>query len=244
MIYKAIFKKEAPTISPAVQDLMHLPNFMIITLFLLFNYRELFNILHLSTILPWIVPMIITNGITAIFYYIFKWARPALPLSLGFFITACTLLLTAIIPNGNVRTVSLFHATILGISQGVSLLPGISRLAFTLTTALWCGIAWDIALFYSLFVEWFLIAAAGEKARIQHPEMHAYLYRGVPWSTHFWLFIASIISYYALKCVALSLETKTIWLFGCYMMLAAAGAWTLKKYIHFMNITMKSKDNT
>jgi undecaprenyl-diphosphatase len=98
---------------------------------------------------------ILADSITAALFIIWKKYEPRFPLGLGFCITAAALFATAWCAGmRSIEFLSLSDALILGFAQGMALLPGISRLAFTCSI----GCALGFSLYDAFFISWTLQA--------------------------------------------------------------------------------------
>src|SRR5579872_6148497 len=82
------------------------------------------------------------------------------PLGIGFAITALALGSLRFAPANNRTRLTLAGAALLGLVQGLALLPGISRMATTFAAARWLGLRGYRAFQFSLLIQWPLIAAA------------------------------------------------------------------------------------
>lgn len=114
---------------------------------------------------------ILLSGVAAsltAFCYLFKHTYPGVSISLstGFFITG--LLLSSLyavraygpVRNNKSEAWTFFDACLLGVMQGIALLPGISRLASTFVLGRWLGFSAYRSLVYSCMIEAPLIGAA------------------------------------------------------------------------------------
>ncbi|MCA9769745.1 undecaprenyl-diphosphate phosphatase [Candidatus Dependentiae bacterium] len=109
----------------------------------------------------------IADGITSFFYFVFKnYGMPPLPVYVGFAFTAVALFVSTYVGEvkNNKRQITqsnfLLFACILGIVQGIALLPGISRLATTYTAGRLLGFSHRNSFAVSFMIQWPLIVAA------------------------------------------------------------------------------------
>lgn len=146
--------------------LMHLPTVFIILFFfrdrLFFLLKSLFGSLRRKVVI--IVAKIVyltalADIITVFFFILFKLFPLPLPLGIGLIITAFILYsLRWITPSHALFTWR--YAIILGIVQGVALLPGISRFAAVYACACWLGLPQRKAFEITWLIQWPLILAA------------------------------------------------------------------------------------
>jgi len=209
---------------------MHLTTALIISVFLLVRLiPELINIHTLDdTISMGLVltlgagSIFIANSITAIFYFLFRRINiRSFPLWLGFLVTSLLLLSLNFVPS-QVRDASFLltygFAFIIGIAQGLSLLPGISRMATTFVVARWCGIEASAAFLYSLALQLPLIFAALAKSFylifIKKMAMPVISKSGL-----LLLSCATVISYGILQLVYCTAQHDYFAYFGWYMLI-------------------------
>lgn len=156
-------------------DLMHLTTALIITVFL--SVRLIPELMSIHTLEDMIAIglgltlgtgyIMLANGITVLFYFLFRQINiHGFPLPLGFLITSLLLLSLVFVPSQDVHWLtysalfSNWFAVIMGIAQGLSLLPGISRMATTFVVARWYGLYSFDAFLFSLALQLPLICAA------------------------------------------------------------------------------------
>ncbi len=222
--YAATKRTKAPLpLSSTMNHLMHIPTALVVLATLL-TYASYFKEVSL---LRWIINVLIADLVTGSAYLIMrKTGTPHIPLSVGFFITACALLSLMVAPQAVSMEISWAQASIIGLAQAAALLPGISRLALTFTIGVWLGIEPLTSILFSLTCELGLIVVAVAKALrdiyVDDDEEHK--------STHFfslsfaqsgWLIISLLISYGCLQLVILMSSHQIIYLFGWYMLALA-----------------------
>lgn len=159
--------------------------------------------------------------LTGMWYLFFKAVGTSwLPLFVGFLITAISLLSLRFLCNtsqSRTRSLSLFDASLLGMVQGVALLPGISRFGITFVTARHMGYQPLQAFRYSFLIQIPLISAAflkgcyslywfEKKAQLLHPLF------GLT------ILIATVVSYFVLCFVGKIVQQKRMYLFGWYVL--------------------------
>ncbi len=81
-----------------------------------------------------------------------RWARSPLAVGLGFFATAAMLVSTRWARPGQYEVPTLVGAAIIGIAQGLAVMPGVSRTCSTIAMALWLGVRPDRAFELSMLL--------------------------------------------------------------------------------------------
>jgi undecaprenyl-diphosphatase len=161
--------------------------------------------------------VIITDTVTTVGYVFFACTGVDwFPLVAGFFITMVSLASLHFCPLGVSRPACWRAASVLGLVQGIALLPGISRLASTFVAARWLGFSSRRALEYSLLIQVPLIAAAFAQSvyRLQKYDLWHYVVTGPTIVT---LMGATCLALIALVWVKrLALEDR-LWFFAWYM---------------------------
>jgi undecaprenyl-diphosphatase len=163
----------------------------------------------------------IADGITLFFYVLFKWVVVVhIPLVIGFCITA--LLLSSL--YWCIYTVYRFsfitNAVVLGVVQGLSLLPGISRLGSTFVVACWLGFMPLQALELSWALQIPLICAAFLKSCVMMGMQHC---SSIFWLPHVgWIIVgATICATLGLRLFKGMVENNYAWILSIYVMLIA-----------------------
>lgn len=158
--------------------------------------------------------------LTAIWYVIFKAVGKGwFPLSVGFFITSGALFSLLWVPKNVAKkdeTLSLYHATLLGMIQGVALLPGLSRFAMTYVVGCHIGYSSENAFRYSFLLQMPLIGAAFLKGSYS---FYCFEYKDQLLHPLFGLtiLISTILAYFALVWVGRLVRKNQIYLFGWYV---------------------------
>jgi len=206
-----------PLFLESFEHVLHLITVMILALF--FFSRWQIYLVRLRTTWPLFMRVVgltaVADMCTAFFYCMFKIYPVHLPLVVGFFITACVLLSIYFISGNRKNSFNLRTAIILGIVQGLALLPGISRLATTFVCACWLGFAPRKAFELSWLIAVPLFLAAGVQGLYkiaQLPGTFNIVYASLPY-----VLIAGIIAYFALKLTAYLFYTNRAWWFGVYI---------------------------
>ena len=140
------------------------------------------------------------------------------PLSLGLGITAVSLLSLRYIPKFPESLINTQQACIIGVVQGIALLPGISRLGLTYSIGRWLGLSSYSAFRFSCALQITLFTAGSFLGFIQS------LKEPLLWEILNYNFLlltigACIIAYMLLAFVERCMRTNTLWYFGIYMIL-------------------------
>jgi undecaprenyl-diphosphatase len=228
------------TVTEAYNYLLHGPTIIIIAFF--FRQRWLFLLRRLYHVWPLILKIcfigICAEAPTIAFYLLIRrYEYITLPLWLGFGITAALLFSLIIFNNSpGVRSLTPAKACIIGITQGIALLPGISRLASTYTVGRWLGLHPRISFIFSCTIQWPLITLGFCKGLL------GYLYSSSDHASYFftaqyasredyiwllwilWVLGISILAYGALRLTYTLVLTERVWRLGFYMLLPMIGA--------------------
>jgi undecaprenyl-diphosphatase len=84
--------------------------------------------------------------------FVEEWTHSPLVVGLGFVVTTCLLLSTRWARIGRDEVPTAFGAVLIGIAQGLAVMPGISRSGATITLALWLGVRPDRAFELSMLM--------------------------------------------------------------------------------------------
>jgi undecaprenyl-diphosphatase len=135
---------------------MHIPTILVVAFFFIKEWW--FLLIHLRR--TWrlvgklIGYMLCSNTVTAIFYILMRWYDLMIPLWIGFGITAVLLLSLSVCACNNCATLTAKRALLLGVVQGLALLPGISRFAAVFVTSRWMGIDARRSFSISWMLQW------------------------------------------------------------------------------------------
>jgi undecaprenyl-diphosphatase len=89
-----------------------------------------------------------------------SWTRQPLVTGFGFVVTACLLTSTLWTKPGTLTSPSLPGALLLGVAQGLAVVPGISRSGITIVAALWLGLRAERAFELSVLMSLPVVVAA------------------------------------------------------------------------------------
>ena len=166
----------------------------------------------------------IADAITVCIYYLFKKYSISWPLLFGMCITALSLLLTSTCePFNSSYEWNVMGAVFLGIAQGIALLPGISRLAFTTAAGCCLGLSLLTAFFVSWMIYIPLMTAAIAKSTINLYQKGT-LIELLNWRTCLVMLVSGIVSWYVFTRVVFLILVNKWWLFGWYMIIPI-GLW-------------------
>lgn len=178
-----------------------------------------------------IICLIIADLISLCCYFLFQKIKIRLPLGLGFLITAVALFSTAGCSGGlSIESLSFANAVILGLAQGIALLPGISRLALTCSVGCWLGFSLIDAFFLSWTMQAPLMGAAFAKSLKDLYELGA-LKQVLNLPVGLVMLGSSGISALILGILVQMIRNNTFYYFGWYMFVPVlVWMWVIKKY--------------
>ena len=142
--------------------LLHGPTAMVLLLFFWSSWLQLLNHKTMRAIAHLMLAGVLAESMTVMMYGIFSYTGTSLlPLWLGFFISACALWSLKKCSHQSLKNpFSYGAAAVLGLVQGIALLPGISRFGATFVAARWLKFSPRDAFIYSFLLE-FPISVAG-----------------------------------------------------------------------------------
>ena len=196
---------------------LHIPTAIVLALF--FCRRWLFMVSHVRVCAPILFKLCvlgaIVDGITAFFFVVFHYMPVTLPLGVGLCITAIALYSLPFCVSRNV-SFGYSQALMLGLAQGIALLPGISRFALVYAIARWLGINHRRTFEITWLVEFPLIIAASFLSLYLDggKQMCALLTDPLALCV---MIVASIIAYIALYCMERLAARNYLWLLSFYM---------------------------
>lgn len=141
--------------------------------------------------------------------------------------TGAVLIGTRFIPRGT-GDVGFSRALLMGFSQALALLPGVSRSGMTLASARAGGVDPEKSAEFSFLMSAPLIAGAAllEVVKAAKGEGGFFAPGEVSWAlTAYGAVLAAVTGYFALKFLVMSLRSSRFWFFGVYCL--AAGLMTL-----------------
>lgn len=164
---------------------------------------------------------IIADAITALFYGFFIYCPTHFfPLWLGFLITGLLLLISGLIRSEEKKELSIASAVVLGITQGVALLPGISRFGATFVVGRLLGFSSMQAFEYSFLIAWALMFAATVKG-LSDLNFKEEVVQLLSVEIVLSMVIATVISWYCLQQIAKIIEKKQVHYLAWWLFLVA-----------------------
>lgn len=166
----------------------------------------------------------LADGITVLFYLFFKeFVIFTIPLASGFFVTACLLFSLRWCAVANRQFSLWLRACLLGCVQGVSLLPGISRLGAIFVTARWLGLKPLEALEISWILQIPLIGAALVKSTIILYKQQDVAFFSLP---YIWLVAlsAGVVATFGLLLFRKMVEHNHVWMISLYVLVISITA--------------------
>lgn len=162
----------------------------------------------------------VADLITCCFYLLFKYYPPSsCMMPFGLCVTAGALLSLLCIKKP--RTYAAWdwpRVIMLGVVQGLTLLPGVSRMALTYSAGCWSGLAPRKSFEISLLIQWPLLVAAFATS-LRGVSMHNGWAEIMQTDLLLSMFIAALVAWYGLRWVKRCVDSGYIWLFGIYMVL-------------------------
>ncbi len=208
-------------LTQAMTFFLHGPTSIILALF--FRKRWFFILRH-AWRSRFIIMRLILYGFcaevsTLFWYFTLQKSSITLPLSVGFFITACLLFSLRYAPK-NYSSLTPLKASVIGFVQGMALLPGISRLGSTYSVGRHMGLSPNVSFIFSCTIEWPLITAGFFKG-LWELSTQACM---IPFSLIVCIAVASFLSY-AVLCVTYRMALRfTFWYWGVYMLIPTLAA--------------------
>ena len=212
--------------SKELMYVLHIPTLIILCLFfykpLYFSIKE--NIHTQKNIIMPCLLVGVVDAITALFFIIFDFCplksieHRLVVLAGGFCITMFLLYSLRWAQEKKSNIFSLKQAVILGAVQGCALMPGISRFAAVYSACCWMGMSPRFAFHITWLVQAPLIGAAVAKTVLFKNITTECLLVAKPQSLAV-IFVAMIVSYYALKlCYSWAIHKK-LWMLAYYMII-------------------------
>jgi undecaprenyl-diphosphatase len=168
-IYSALFGLAMPDAFgdvpiKALYYLMHGPTLVLLTIYFFFFSRKPVFLWGWKKFWHYTCMIFVADCITVLCYGIITYYSLSIPLPLGFFISILILFSLRVAPVGVREEFTIRDALILGLVQGIALLPGISRLAATYSAGRWLRMNSLHAFELAWFIQVPLILAAFAKS--------------------------------------------------------------------------------
>lgn len=218
MKYFGLYENELE-LKEDVEFAMHFPTLFIIIFFCLFHLKELIiNPASLSSELFFFIQyLFISSFVTGIFYLLFKFIDiKKIPIGIGFLITSILLLSLNFKSAGTILYPSLTSAFFIGTMQGISFLPGISRLAITYTAFYFLSLDPTRAFLFSLLIQIPIIIVALFKTYFDGGIKFLF---SLKFSWYIILLFFSFISFFLLFLLMYLIKSNLLWVFAFYTMI-------------------------
>lgn len=152
------FKQRAVTLK-TIYYFLHGPTLFVVLIYFFSQWYSLVFSIHGLNMRP-ILWVAIADFITLLLYLLLQRIKIPFSLGIGFIVTMMSLFYTAWWPGSKLLNWHYTDALIVGFAQGVALLPGISRLAFTCAVGCFLGFSLYDAFCISWLIQVPLMAAA------------------------------------------------------------------------------------
>lgn len=196
----------------------HLPTLIIVLFYFISQWWSFVFHDYIIDFRP-LIWVAIADGITLLFYIAFQYCKHVFAVRLGLLISAVALFSTIWCSSDkSIEFWQYSDAIILGCAQGIALLPGISRLAFTCAIGCWLGFSLINAFCISWLIQAPLMGAAFLKSILdlwQAKRLKEVL--NLPIS--FVMLISGSIGYAAFLLVIYTIKMQIFYLWGWYMIL-------------------------
>lgn len=200
-----------------VEYCFHIPTAVIISIFL-WRYRTM--LIGTGTLKELYIAgafIVLADIVTAGFYVLLRQQKRAFPLWLGFFVTMLSLFLVRYISYGTVQVLTWKVAFLIGLGQGIALLPGISRLATTVVIGSLYGLTPLLSYLFSLAIQLPLIGAAVLKVLYKDGLSLFKRYGSIPGILA--VLLCSYAAYKLLELILFLFELQATTFLGWYMLL-------------------------
>lgn len=194
---------------------LHLPSALVFFVFLIFFSRKCWPLLR-TTPVAYLLFVFVADLITMVFYFS-GFFKDAIPLPLGFMITCLAVLLSVVITFKEDNVLSLKKTVILGFAQGMSLMPGISRLASTYLFGRVVGLSKNCSLFVSLSLAVPLFIGGGLKGLynvMSYKECYGHI---LNFNFIILILLASLLAFLLLVCLKWLIKYDKYWIFSIYL---------------------------
>ncbi|MGE0207368.1 MAG: undecaprenyl-diphosphate phosphatase [Candidatus Babeliales bacterium] len=191
-----------------------------LTLAVYFFPRWFFIARHIRRTWPTVIKLciagFITELITVFFWLLFDTLLiPKQFLPYGFFITTCLLFSLRFVPQKKKAvSYSIYNAWLLGLVQGLALLPGISRFGSTFVAARWLGFSAQRAFELSFLISWPINCAAFLLGVYKVYQLQGTVLLNLPFL--FIMLIGSSVAYFCFYYVEKIARAERLWLFAWY----------------------------
>lgn len=197
--------------------IMHGPIAFLIAIYFFERWSFLLNNMNRCRFILYrlIIYGFVIESITVLFYIFFKKYSISIPLYCGFFISAC-LLGSLLFCSKSKGRLTFFNSCLLGLAQGIALLPGISRFGSTFVISRWIGLSSRKSFELSFLIEW-PISIAGFLQGIYHLKSYPDHWQLLNLHVALAILIAGYLAYLGLKYSETIIKNNALYLFSIYL---------------------------
>jgi undecaprenyl-diphosphatase len=211
-----------PVVPLHFDDFLHIPTLFILAIFFFPRwYPLLCHAIRFNSLFLLVVGRtILASVITVLFYFFFNFIPLPhyFPMTIGLFITTGALFSLRWCTSRSYGDYTWHKAFLLGVAQGIALLPGISRLGITFVCARWLGLSPRHSAEASFAMQVPLLFAAcarGTISLISYP----YMYEVLNARTSLVMIVSGVIAYAGLCFFMYLARVHKVWLFAWYMII-------------------------
>ena len=199
--------------------LMHGPTALVLLLFFWSPWLDVIKNKNVRFFMHLMAAGIVAVSMTALMYGIFSYTSTSFfPLWLGFFISACALWSLKKCPTRAINNpFSYSTAAVLGLVQGIALLPGISRFGATFVAARWLKFSSRDAFIYSFLIEFPISVAGFLKGIYKMQGVHVNMMEILNPALCFSILIAMGGAYAGFYAVQKIVNQQYLWVFSIYL---------------------------
>ncbi len=209
-----------PEIPSYYEYLLHGPIALVVLVFFGRSWLQIVTTSSMSQIKTMFFAGFMADLLTVLVYGFFSVVGMSIfPLWLGFFVTAC-LLFSLLLCKIEIieQPFTMRSGAVLGIAQGIALLPGISRFGTTFVVARWLGYSEQKACIFSFLIEWPISIAGFFKGAVTMYQMQGDHSEVLNLSIGLVILIAMFGAYGGFYIIKQIIKQKKIWLFGYYVL--------------------------
>jgi len=215
-----------------VSYFLHGPTVAILTIF--FWDRWTFLVKHIATV--WkiifkIIAFVFVADLASFFWYLlfkYKVNISDFPVGVGFLISFVCLYSLRFLKRETYETLTWQKALLIGLCQGIALLPGVSRFGLTFVVGCWLGLPAKKSFEFSFAIQWPLILAGFIKSIIKLSSVDAHMFFNI--CTLLITLISSIVAFYSLHLVYMLALTNRLWIFSI-ILLGSFGCWVILSFL-------------
>jgi undecaprenyl-diphosphatase len=207
-------------------EILHLPSIFVIFVFFYkeFNRLIFFAFRSFGNFFKVLNFIFIADLVTSLLYILKKMHIFRLPLSVGFLVTGCILFFSVFSRDDNID-INFWdskRAFILGLVQGVALLPGISRFATVFVASKYLGYSDKDSFFITFLIELPLLVLGVLKGFVcLYFDGNLINFENINLLMYLVIIMSSIFSYRCLAFVKEIIEKNKFWMISFYMLIPA-----------------------